>query len=209
MKTYFITGIGTGVGKTIVSACLVQGLEADYWKPIQAGLQEGTDTEIVKSLVSNKTSVMHKERFRLNTACSPHLAAKIDGVSIQMEDLLVPASQNKTMVIEGAGGLLVPINDHDTILDLIKYLNVEVILVVKNYLGSINHSLLTIEVLKHNRIKVTGIVISGNGNPDSEKVIEDNGVKIIGRIPLLEVINGDSVAQTAKELIRNGLYNIR
>ena len=152
MRKIFVTGIGTDVGKTIASAIITEALQADYWKPIQAGLYPLTDKEKVKSLISNKTSVFHPESYLLKEPMSPHAAAEMEGVTIDLNTIIVPATKN-TLIIEGAGGIMVPINNHSFVLDLIEKLNAEVVLVVQNYLGCINHSLLTINALKQKGIK--------------------------------------------------------
>lgn len=180
-QTYFITGISTDVGKTIASAICVEALQADYWKPIQAGELANSDTKKVQKLVSNKTSKFHPAAFNLTAPMSPHAAAKIDDVVIASEKIKRPRTKNN-LVIEGAGGLLVPLNDKETILDLIQSTD-KVIVVSRHYLGSINHTLLTLEVLKQRNLKVHGIIFSGNKNEDTETIIEQmSGVKILGRI---------------------------
>ena len=180
MQTYFITGIGTDVGKTVASAIVTEALEADYWKPIQAGDLHHCDTKKVSNLVSNKTSKFHKNSFALQTPMSPHAAAEIDNVSITLENIKVPKTDNK-LVIEGAGGLLVPINNSNTILDLIQS-DYKVIVVSRHYLGSINHSLLTINLLKEKGFDVS-IIFSGDEHPTTESIIKKmTKAKVIGRI---------------------------
>ncbi len=180
-QTYFITGIGTEVGKTIASAIVTEALEADYWKPIQAGDLENSDTHKVKRLITNKKSVFHENAFELNTPMSPHAAAEIDGVKVSAKKIKQPKTKN-SLVIEGAGGLLVPINDKETIADLIKP-DHEVIIVSKHYLGSINHTLLTVEALKSRNLTCAGIIFSGEENPSSEEIIKKmTGLPVIGRI---------------------------
>ena len=179
-KTYFITGIGTDVGKTIASAILTEALEADYWKPVQAGDLELCDTKKVQRLVSNSKSVFHPNSFALHTPMSPHAAAKIDGVEIDIEKIKVPQTKNH-LVIEGAGGLLVPLNDTQTVLDIIKP-HYQVIVVSRHYLGSINHTLLTVNLLKEKGFEVS-IVFSGNEHPTTEAIIKKmTAVPVIGRI---------------------------
>jgi dethiobiotin synthetase len=180
-STYFITGIGTDVGKTIVSAILVEALDADYWKPIQAGELNNTDSLTVERLVSNPTTKFHKSAFNLETPMSPHGAARIDGVNIEKNKIKRPSTKN-SLVIEGAGGLLVPLNDSETVLDLIKPSD-KVIVVSRHYLGSINHTLLTLEMLKQSEIEVFGIIFNGDENISTESIIEKmSGVRILGRI---------------------------
>ncbi|SOC79084.1 dethiobiotin synthetase [Salinimicrobium sediminis] len=178
---YFITGIGTEVGKTIAAAIVTEALEADYWKPIQAGDLEKSDTHKIKSLISNKKTVFHENAYALKTPMSPHAAAVIDNVKIRVSEIEEPGTKNH-LVIEGAGGLLVPLNEVETIADLIQR-DHRVILVSRHYLGSINHTLLTIEALRARDLNCFGIIFSGEEHPSSEKIIaEMSGVEILGRI---------------------------
>lgn len=180
MKTYFVTGISTDVGKTIAAAILVEALEADYWKPIQAGDIDNSDTHKVKRLISNSVSVFHPNSYALNTPMSPHGAAEIDGLTINLKTIKPPKTKNN-LVIEGAGGLLVPLNDSETILDLIDPQH-EVVVVSRHYLGSINHTLLTINTLKEKGFNVS-LIYSGNEHKSTESIIEKmTSVKVIGRI---------------------------
>lgn len=177
----FITGIGTDVGKTITSAIVVEALEADYWKPIQAGDLNNSDSHKVKSLVSNDKSQFHDNSYKLNTPASPHLAAQLDGITIDLKQIIEPKTNNH-LIIEGAGGILVPLNDKDCVVDLIKK-DYKVIVVSRHYLGSINHTLLTIEGLQNRKISVAGIVFSGDENkPTEEIILKKTGAKFIGRI---------------------------
>jgi dethiobiotin synthetase len=176
----FVTGISTEVGKTIASAILVEALEADYWKPIQAGDLENSDSHKIKNLILNGKTLVHKNSYALKTPMSPHAAAAIDGIQIKLKNIKEPSTNNH-LVIEGAGGLLVPLNEKDTILDLIKP-NYKVIVVSRHYLGSINHSLLTINTLKAKGFKV-GLIFSGNEHPSTENVIlRKTAIPLLGRI---------------------------
>ena len=180
MTTYFITGIGTDVGKTVASAILTEALEADYWKPIQAGDLEHCDTKKVQQLVSNTRSVFHDNSYALKTPMSPHAAADIDGVSIELKNIKAPKTKNN-LVIEGAGGLLVPLSETTTILDLIKP-DYKVIVVSRHYLGSINHTLLTINLLQAKGFEVA-LIFSGNEHKTTEDIIITmSNVSVIGRI---------------------------
>lgn len=170
MKRFFVTGIGTDVGKTVASAILVESLHADYWKPIQAGDLDNTDTMKVRSLISNTKSEFHPEIYQLTKPMSPHAAAEADGVKINIDALALPITSN-SLIIEGAGGLMVPLNDEFLVVDLIQKLKAEVILVSKNYLGSINHTLLTVEALKKRGIPIAGIIFNGKSNKSSEDYI--------------------------------------
>lgn len=180
MSTYFITGISTDVGKTIASAILVEALEADYFKPVQAGDLHNSDTHKVERLVSNPKSKFHPNSYALNTPMSPHGAAEIDNLTIDLKSITRPKTKNH-LVIEGAGGLLVPLNEKETILDLIDKKD-KVVVVSRHYLGSINHSLLTINTLKEKGFDVA-VIYSGDEHASTESIIEKmTGVKVIGRI---------------------------
>jgi dethiobiotin synthetase len=165
---YFVTAIDTDSGKTMVSAILCEALKADYWKPIQAGSPR--DSETVKSLITNPQIKIHNETYLLKTPESPHASAARDGVLIKMSDVKLPKTEND-LIIEGAGGCLVPLNDTDFIVDLVDHLSAQVILVADLYLGSINHTLLTIEALRNRNINIKGIIFNGNPNPESERII--------------------------------------
>jgi dethiobiotin synthetase len=178
---YFVTAIDTDSGKTLVSAILCEALKADYWKPIQAGLPR--DAETVSALISNTITKIHEETFLLNTPASPHAAAKKDGVTIDLNAFKSPVTENP-LIIEGAGGCLVPLNDHDLVIDLIRLLKAEVVLVADLYLGSINHTLLTIEALQGRQTKIKGIIFNGDPNPESERII-----LLRSRLPCLLRIN--------------------
>ena len=177
---YFITGIGTDVGKTIVSAILTEALSADYWKPIQAGDLTNSDTDKVRDLVTNKKTVFHKNSYALKTPMSPHAAAEIDGITIDLKKINTPSTKNN-LIIEGAGGILVPINKKNTIFDLIKN-EYKVIVVSRHYLGSINHTLSTISLLKAKGFDVS-IIFNGNQHKTTEEIIKHmTKVPILGRI---------------------------
>jgi dethiobiotin synthetase len=177
----FITGISTDVGKTITAAIVVEALEADYWKPIQAGDLDNSDSHKVKSLLSNSKSKIFDNAYQLNTPASPHHAANIDGIAIDMKKIVEPKTNNH-LVIEGAGGLFVPLNAADCVIDLIQP-DYKVIVVSRHYLGSINHTLLTIEALKNRNMAISGIVFSGDENQATESIIlNKTGISMIGRI---------------------------
>ena len=177
----FITGIGTDVGKTITSAIITQALEADYWKPIQAGDLDNSDSHKIQRYISNDKTVIHPNCYKLNPPASPHLAAELDGITIDLKQIIEPKTQNH-LVIEGAGGILVPLNNDDCIIDLIKK-DYKVIVVSRHYLGSINHTLLTYEALKSRKIEVAGIIFSGDENKATESIIlNKTKAKFIGRI---------------------------
>ena len=204
MIRYFITGIGTEVGKTITSAVITQALKADYWKPVQAGELNHSDRMKVENLIDNNRSKFHPEAYRLNQPMSPHAAAERDGIKIDIASIKMPHTDNH-LVIEGAGGLLVPLNDNDTILNLIEILNCEVILVSRHYLGSINHTLMSIELLKQRNIRIKGILFNGKENKDTESIITKmSGIEVLGRIDELENLNKsviNSIAQYLKNIL--------
>ena len=200
VKPLFVTGIGTGIGKTLVAAILVEKLKADYWKPIQSGDLDNSDTMKVRGLVSNTTSFFHPEAYSLTQPYSPHKSAMLDGVKIVENTIIAPKTDNR-LIIEGAGGLMVPLNDHFLMIDLIKQLDVEVIVVSQNYLGSINHTLLSLEILKQRQITVKGIIFNGNTDSSSEAYILDyTSVPLLGKIPLLPELNRLTVTHAGRYL---------
>jgi dethiobiotin synthetase len=177
----FITGISTDVGKTIASSIIVEALEADYWKPIQAGDLDNSDSHKVKSQISNPKSQIFENSYKLNTPASPHYSAAVDGITIDLKNISEPNTDNH-LVIEGAGGVFVPLNDTDCVIDLIQP-DYKVIVVSRHYLGSINHTLLTIEALKNRKINIAGIIFSGTENKATESIILNKAaIKYIGRI---------------------------
>lgn len=199
MKQYFVTGIGTDVGKTVAAAILTEALQADYWKPVQAGGLDFTDTDTVKSLVSNARSVFHPEAYRLKMASSPHKAAAAEGVEIDVKGMQLPDTQNN-LVVEGAGGLMVPLNKRYLVLDLVQQLGLEVVLVSRNYLGSINHTLLTAEVLRYRKIPVAGIIFNGEESATSEDfIVKYTGLRRLPSIRQEADFCRDAVAAYAQE----------
>ncbi|WP_018479101.1 dethiobiotin synthase [Pontibacter roseus] len=201
MKRYFVTGIGTDVGKTVAAAILTEALQADYWKPVQAGGLDFTDTDMVKSLVSNEQSVFHPEAYRLKMASSPHKAAAAEGIEIDVHGLTLPDTQNN-LIVEGAGGLMVPLNKRYLVLDLVQQLGLEVILVSRNYLGSINHTLLTAEVLRYRKVPVAGIIFNGEENQTSEDfIIKYTGLRRLPSIRQEADFCQETVAEYAREFV--------
>lgn len=193
---YFVTAIGTDSGKTLASAILCKALHADYWKPVQAGYPRDADT--IKNLVQDCT--IHPETYLLNTPASPHASAKIDGVHIDLEKFALPKTNNP-LIIEGAGGCLVPLNDHDFVIDIPAKLNIRIILVANLYLGSINHTLLTVQLLKQRNLSVAGIIFNGKSNPESERIIlKHSGYKTIWHIKEEAEINPDVIAAYAEKV---------
>lgn len=194
----FITGIGTEIGKTLASAIIVEKLKADYWKPVQSGDLDDSDSSKVSRLVSNEDSVFFPETYRLSQPYSPHKSAALDGIRIDEKLFTVPPTRN-ALVVEGAGGLMVPLNDHFLMVDLIKKLKAEVILVSRNYLGSINHTLLSVELLHQRAIPVRGILFNGNDDGYSTGYITDyTGLRTLGHLPEFEVIDKQTVRDAGK-----------
>jgi dethiobiotin synthetase len=202
----FITGISTDVGKTITSAIVVEALEADYWKPIQAGDLDNSDSHKVKSQISNTKSQIFGNSYKLNTPASPHLAAEIDGITIDLKKIQEPTTKNH-LVVEGAGGIFVPLNEKETIADLIQP-DYKVIIVSRHYLGSINHTLLTIEAIKNRGFEVAGIIFSGSENKSTESLIlNKTGIKCIGRIDEEPYFDQNVIREYA-DLFRENLLNL-
>ena len=202
----FITGIGTDVGKTITSAIITQALQADYWKPIQAGDLDNSDSHKIQRYIANAITIIHSNSYKLNTPASPHLAAAIDGITIDIKNIIEPITNNH-LVIEGAGGILVPLNNNDCIIDLIK-IDYKIIVVSRHYLGSINHTLLTFEALKSRNLTVAGIIFSGDENKATEEIIlTKTKAKFIGRIEN-EPYFDQNVIQYYADLFRDNLLNL-
>ena len=204
MRRIFVAGIGTGIGKTVVSAILTEALCADYWKPVQAGNLGQADSDIVRELVSNHYSRVHPETYRLTLPMSPHAAAHLDGIEVSLSEMKAPKT-DRTLIIEGCGGLLVPLSDQHLAIDLIKHFSCELLLVSQFYLGSINHTLLSLEALQHRNIEVSGIVFNGEYNAASAEAISHFGkVKVLASIPKEPEVNRDMVSRHAP-LIREAL----
>jgi dethiobiotin synthetase len=198
MRRLFVTGIGTNVGKTVISAILTQKLQADYWKPIQAGDLNNTDSMKVSQWVDNTISTIHPEAYRLTQPMSPHAAAERDGININLNDI-ISAETTRNLIIEGAGGLMVPLNKNNLVVDMISHFQAEVVLVSRHYLGSINHTILSIEALRSRNIPITGIIFNGDDNRDTESIIKSVcAVPILGRIPDIDNLNQHSIKDAIK-----------
>ncbi len=202
----FISGISTDVGKTIASSIIVEALEADYWKPIHAGDLDNSDSHKIRSYISNDKTVIHENSYKLNTPASPHFSAELDGITIDLKQIKEPDTKNH-LVIEGAGGVLVPLNDTYCVVDLIDK-EYKVIVVSRHYLGSINHTLLTIEALKNRNLDISGIIFSGDENKATESIIlNKTGVKCIGRIEQEPYFDQNVIKEYAN-LFRENLLNL-
>jgi len=204
MQPIFITGIGTGIGKTIVAAIVAEALQADYWKPVQAGFDDGTDALLIKQLISNTNSTIHPEIYKLKLAASPHIASREENLKINLyeinEQYQKLKTQNPKLVIEGAGGLLVPLNDKEFVIDLIKKINAKVILVSRNYLGSINHSLLTASVCKQYSINVLGWIFNDQYMQYEEEIVQWSGYKKIGSVSFTSKVDKTFIKEEAEKI---------
>jgi len=218
----FITGIGTNVGKTVVSAILTEALEADYWKPIQSGTIEGRDSDTVTSLISNSKTAIHPETYLLKQSLSPHFAAKLDGVTIELSkvysqyinrSLSLRAPRKTTggesridvqhLIIEGAGGLLVPVNKNEYVIDVAKKMDCEIVLVISNYLGCINHTLLSIDYLKRNNFKIYALVFNGEFDFEVKQSIVDYTLnQLIIDIPTLNTLSKQLISEISTKVKR-------
>lgn len=201
MKGLCVAGIGTEVGKTVASAAICEALGWDYWKPVASGLADGPgDGEIITSLIHNGSQRVHPSRYLFARSLSPHVASALEGVTIALDELQMPQS-TRPIVVELAGGVFVPLNDKDTNLDLITSLKLPVVVVSRHYLGSINHTLLTLDALRNRGISVHGVIFNGEELPDTERIICAMGrVEIRGRIPQLAEVSCASVHEVAKTL---------
>lgn len=200
-KQFVITGIGTDVGKTVVSAIVAEALQARYWKPVQAGDLDNSDSIKVARWTQNVKVL--PEAFRLNQPMSPHAAAALEEIDISLEQLTLPEFHGN-LIVEGAGGVLVPINSNGLVFaDLFAHWKLPVIVVSRHYLGSINHTLLTVELLKSRGIEIEGIIFNGEENLATEDIIVSiSGVKKLGRIPIAAEVNQEFVLREAEQLKR-------
>ncbi|CAN5304522.1 dethiobiotin synthase [soil metagenome] len=188
-----VTGTDTGIGKTVFSAALAGALDAFYWKPVQAGLDEETDRETVLRLSGLSEQRLLREVYRLKTPASPHLAARIDGITIDPHVLALP-DVDRALVIEGAGGLMVPLAEDLTYIDVMARWSMPVVLCARTTLGTINHSLLSIEALRARDVPLLGVAFIGDENAESERIICKIGeTRRLGRLPLLASLTGESL----------------
>jgi len=198
----FVTGTGTGIGKTVVSAILAEALQADYWKPVQAGYEDGTDSEWVRSVLSNNKSRVYPEVYKFKLPASPHIAAREENRTISLEKIFASFSQvagpGRRIIVEGAGGLLVPLNDHELVLDLIKKLNARTILVSRHYLGSINHSLLTAQVCRTKHLRVLGWVFNDLFMNYEDDIVQWTGYPRLASLGVLPNVDASVIREKAK-----------
>lgn len=204
MNKLFITGIGTEIGKTVCSAILTQYFKADYWKPVQSGDLDYTDSHKIESWTEN--AICLPETYRLKLAASPHQSAKEENITIGLDDFQLPETDNN-LIVEGAGGLMVPLSDDIFMIDLIEKLDFPVALVVRNYLGCINHTLLSIMALKHRKLKLEYLIFNGIFPPDTERVISSfikKETRII-HIPEIDQPTKVSIKAAAEQLKETNL----
>lgn len=208
MKGIFVTGTDTGIGKTIVSAALMNSFREKenvcYWKPIQTGTEEDNDTETVRKLANCSGEEIYDKGFRLEKPLSPHLSARLANVEITIQKTLSfveNQSENKFWIVEGAGGILVPLNENELMIDLIKALNLPVIIVSRSGLGTINHTLLTIEVLRNRGLEIRGVIMNGEPNLENKKAIEHYGkVSVLAEMPKFEKLDRDTLKNWSSKI---------
>ncbi len=206
-RDYFVTGIGTEVGKTVISAILVNALEADYWKPVQCGDLDHSDTNKIQDWGLHAGGTCWPEVHRLSLPMSPHAAAEAESVDIKLPQFKMPKTK-QSLIIEGAGGLQVPLNQRDSMIDLIAWLDLPVVLVARHYLGSINHTLLSIEALRRREIEIAALIFNGNEHPTTESIIlQRTGIEKWYRIPDAEQVDRAFVENQAQGL-REFMVNI-
>ena len=206
---FFITGIDTDVGKTVVSSVLVEAFSADYWKPVQCGDLEQSDTMKVRSLISVDQSQCHPETHRFRHPVSPHLAAEREGKKIELEHFKVPETR-KPLIIEGAGGVLVPLNERAWIVDLARRFGCRVLLVSRNILGSLNHTFLSIEALQRRGLEVSGLIFNGDANEELENFVERRSrVPIWFRMPREHQLSPEVISSHARRFRENLKHEFR
>ena len=207
VQSIFITGIGTDTGKTLISAILAEAMKADYWKPVQAGFDKGTDSQWVKSMLTNTVSEVHPEAYKFKLPASPHIAARNEDMEISLETIFASYSaflhKDSSVIIEGAGGLMVPLNETEFVCDLIRKLNSRVILVSRNYLGSINHSILTAQVCRQKNIRVLGWIFNDQFMDYEDDIVRWTGYPKLGSVPKLDVINKEVIREEAEKMKAN------
>jgi dethiobiotin synthase len=195
MTGFFVTGTDTNVGKTVLSALLVAALDAVYWKPIQTGATEGTDRDSVRAWSEATEDRLPSERYRFDPPVSPHLAAREAGARIALDEINLPANRaGRKWIVEGAGGVMVPINESELMRDLIRRIGFPAIIAARTALGTINHTLLTVAALREAHLPICGVALIGDENTENRLAIEQYGnVRVVGRIPMLKQINRASL----------------
>ena len=199
-RSLFVTGVGTDVGKTVSCAVLVEALQGDYWKPIQCGSLNDSDSHKIDSWC-RKHKKIHPETYRLKAPKSPHIASSLEGIRIDLQKFEMPSCQSNHLVIEGAGGVLVPLNDRDWVIDIPLKLNTPVVLVSKNYLGSFNHTFMSIEVMKHRGINIKGLIVNGPKDQETEDFIEKRtDIPVLFSIDQQENLGPKEISQIARKV---------
>ncbi len=199
-ERFFVTGTDTGVGKTFVSAILILGLRAKYWKPVQSGTKDGTDTEWIKLVTGLPDEKFYPERYLLSEPLSPHAAAQLEGVTIDLDQLTLPGANSEPLIVEGAGGILAPLNDRQFMLDLIESLGLPVVVVARSGLGTLNHTLLTLDRLRSAAVPVLGVIMNGKANPSNRAALEHYGkVEILAEIQPIPMVSKQELMQVFDE----------
>ena len=206
-KRIFVTGIGTGIGKTVISAILAEAFHADYWKPVQAGYEDGTDTDWIKRHIHNGDARVHPEVYKLKMPASPHIAAREENITISLEKICAAVPKIKrNLIVEGAGGLMVPLNSTEFVADLIISLKAKVILISRNYLGSINHSLLTANVARQKQLPVLGWIFNDHYLNYENDIAKWTNYPRLGSVPFTENATPEFVSVQAR-IIREQFEN--
>jgi dethiobiotin synthetase len=211
MKPLFVSGIGTGIGKTVVAAILTEAFQADYWKPIQAGYETGTDSNLLASLVSNPKTIIHPETYKFETAASPHIAARNENQRVDLGRIVndyQKLDSDRPLVIEGAGGLMVPLNEIEFVIDLVKKLDAVLILVSRNYLGSINHSLMTANTCRSYGIVPGGWVFNDNYLNYEKEIVDWSGYPALFSLPYMDSISKQTISKAAQRFDLSYLYSL-
>jgi dethiobiotin synthetase len=209
MKPIFISGIGTGIGKTVVAAVVAEALKADYWKPVQAGYEPGTDSSWISSLISNTETRIHPETYKLKLAASPHIAARNENRRIELSRIVADLEKlnpERALIIEGAGGLLAPLNDTEFVLDLVKKLDARLILVSRNYLGSINHSLMTAKICREQGMDVAGWVFNDQFMNYELEIADWSDYPILFSLPRFDSVSKQTILEAAGRIDLSYLY---
>ncbi len=213
MKPYFISGIGTGVGKTVIAALLSEALSADYWKPVQAGIEPNTDSSLVASLVTNSETIIHPETYKFRLAASPHISARNENQHIEisriLEDFKKKPDTGRPLIIEGAGGLMVPLNENEFVIDLVRQLDVRLILVSRNYLGSINHSLMTAAICHSAGLDVAGWIFNDQYLDYESEIVDWSGYPALFSLPLLESVSSQTILAAAGRIKNTLMFSLR
>ena len=208
MKPIFISGIGTGIGKTVIASIITQAMKADYWKPVQAGYDPGTDRELVASLISHSETVIHPETYLLKLAASPHIAAQRESRRIDPEKIAADLhlmDDKRPLVIEGAGGMMVPLNEKEFVIDLVKKLDARLVLVSRNYLGSINHSLMTAAICRQYGLDVAGWVFNDQYMNYEQEIVHWSGYPALFSLPMMNPLSKEAILAAAESIPQEGM----